>query len=429
MDNITQKCIQRNEVPAAAKPRILQISASDITITKLLFPLMHALRFEGYDVECAANDLEKGTVSRIESVGFRFHNIDIRRNLSPANLYRGFMNILELLKRERFDIVHFHTPVAAFIGRLAAGIAGQENILYTAHGFYFHENMPWFKRFIFKFAEKIAGRFATDFMFCQSIEDTDWAAGGNFISPSRVLHIGNGADISHFNPDIELGSKVRKELGIDTQTIVLTFIGRIVKEKGILDLAESFRSLSSIFPNTILLVAGDCETSGDRDTTTLDRLKSLIRVNQMENRVKLLGFRNDPERILAASDIFVLPSYREGLPRSICEAMACGVPVIASRIRGCREEVTDGIDGILFEAGNNKALTEALGILISERGKRVAMGEMARKKALQHFDERKVLDRQLRVFRSLIPPHSDPPEKIDVMKEKSRESLEATPVL
>ena len=390
---------------------------------------MHALRFEGYEVECAANDLKKGTVGKIESAGFRFHNIEIRRSLSPGNLLRGFMNTLNLLKRERFDIVHFHTPVAAFIGRLAAGIAGQKNILYTAHGFYFHENMPRLKRAIFKFAEKIAGRFATDFLFCQSIEDTDWAAGENFIFPSRVLHIGNGVDISRFTPDVELRSEVRRELGIDTRTVTLTFIGRMVKEKGILDLADAFRSLSSRFPNTILLVTGDNETSGDRDRTTIDRLKTLIRINHLEDRIKLLGFRNDPERILAASDIFVLPSYREGLPRSICEAMACGIPVIASRIRGCREEVSDGIDGILFEAGNRKELTGVLRTLVSERGKRISMGEMARKKALRHFDERMVLDRQLRIFRSLIPPQPNPTYKIKVIKEKSRESLEAIPVI
>ncbi len=406
--------------------RVLHVAAIDLAVKNLLLPLMKGLRDEGYDVECAAADLGNGSARAIREEGFVFNDLDMERTLSLSNLIGGFRSILALLSRKKFDIVHFHTPLASFVGRFAARMSGTPNIFCTAHGFYFHDRMPWQKRMFFELAEIAAGHGATDFLFCQSTEDADWALARRFLSPSRILHIGNGVDVRRFRPDISLSSTVRKELGLEPEATVITFMGRLVLEKGILDLGKAFTGIAGNCPGAVLLVAGDSKTAADRDSSTSGKLRQMITMNSMENRIRLIGFRNDPERILAASDIFVLPSYREGLPRSICEAMACGLPVIASNIRGCREEVTDGINGILFEPGSIKALERAMMTLVNDRGARMTMGKNALKTARAELDEDLVIKRQISVYRKIQGNCSRPMPGNIGLEQKNRPSTMKT---
>ncbi|MBN2072226.1 MAG: glycosyltransferase family 4 protein [Candidatus Krumholzibacteriota bacterium] len=407
------------------RPRILQVATIDLAIKKLMLPLMKELLKNGCHVDAAAADLGDGTPAYLESLGFNFHDIGIERSMSPGNILKAVKNIYRLLKNEKYDIVHLHTPVAAFTGRLAARLAGVPEIIYTAHGFYFHENMRLYKRLVFELAEFSAGRLATDYLFCQSIEDTDKALNTSFLSPSRILHIGNGVDTDLFAPDADIRSEIRKELGISIDSVVVSFIGRIVKEKGILDLIDSFIPLATAHKDLTLVITGDSTTAADRDSTTFEAVRKAIRSNDLDRRVILTGFRDDPERILAASDIFVLPSYREGLPRSICEAMSSGLPVIATAIRGCREQVDDGINGFLFPPGNIHLLRGAIEDLALHRGKRLIMGEKAREKALTIFREEDVIERQMKIYRHILQERLRRPIPVIpvIEKEKTGESI------
>ncbi len=382
--------------------RIIQVACVDLALKNLLLPLMIELRRQGLEVEAAAADLGKGAADYVRSSGFVFHDIRMKRNLSPANIVRSFITLYRLFKRGRYDAVHLHTPIAAFIGRFAAKAAKVPLILYTAHGFYFHENMHPVKRLFFESLEFMAGRAATDFLFCQSIEDANKAVSSRFLDPSSILYIGNGVDIERFRPDSALSSLVRKELRIPLDAGVIVFMGRLVREKGILDLMKVFTALADEFPETVLLIVGDSEAARDRDSMTVDRLKTLVGMSGLGDRIKMLGFRDDPERIMAAGDIFVLPSYREGLPRSICEAMASGLPVIATKIRGCREQVLEGETGFLFEPGDLQELELLLGGLLRKRGTRILMGGKARETAADNHDETSVLKRQIVIFRHLL---------------------------
>jgi glycosyltransferase involved in cell wall biosynthesis len=381
------------------KPKVLQLASLDCAVKTLLLKLMIQLRSEGFSVHAAAGDMKQGIAEEIEEMGFPFHRTSFQRNLSPLNLMKSLKNMVQIMRRERFDIVHVHTPIAGFLGRLAARLAGVPIIFYTAHGFYFHQRMPRLKYHLYSTLELLVGHLATDFMFSQSMEDADTAVRNRIIPAPDILYIGNGVDLNRFQPDLALGDQCRKELGIETDDVVITYMGRLVREKGILDLIEAFSAIAEKHQNCKLLIVGDNSTAGDRDTNTQLKLNEMTTNPLLEDKIIMTGFRNDPERILTGSDIFVLPSYREGLPRSICEAMACGVPVVATNIRGCREQVIDDQTGYLFPPGDVQSLVGYLDELIVHRGKRLSMGKASRKLAEEQFSEAAVVERQVGIYR------------------------------
>jgi glycosyltransferase involved in cell wall biosynthesis len=304
------------------------------------------------------------------------------------------------MRREQFDLVHVHTPVAAFIGRLAARMARVPVVIYTAHGFYFHERMPPLVNEVFVQAERIAARIGTDFLFTQSEEDRETAVRRKFLPQERLLTIGNGVDVrNQFDPrrfsDASRRAK-RAELGLADDEIAILFLGRLVREKGIFDLLAAFERRQQ--RRAKLLLIGDCPKS-ERDRHSAAQLSRLLAGG---SDVLPLGVRHDVPELLHASDIFVLPSYREGMPRSIIEAMAMAKPVVATNIRGCREEVVDGETGFLVEVGDVVALSQRLDQLIADRDLRQRLGHSARRRAEVHFDEQQVIDRQIAVIERLL---------------------------
>ena len=179
-------------------------------------------------------------------------------------------------------------------------------------------------------------------------------------------------------------------------------MGRLVREKGIVELLEAMSMVSEDLPNLVLLVAGDTKAAGDRDQDTAQWVHRLIDRGDLGFRVVCTGFLEDIESMLQAVDVFTLPSYREGMPRSIIEAMACGKPVVATNIRGCREEVIPGETGLLVPVGDPEALARALVQLLSQLDLARELGARGRRRALAQFDEQDVLDRQVAAYQHLV---------------------------
>lgn len=148
--------------------RVLQVCARDVTVQKLLLPLIDRLTEEGYEVvsACTPGRYTPGLVAQ----GYSMRPINVDRRITPWANARSIWELYRLIRRERFDIVHVHTPVAAALGRIAAWIAGAPVIIYTAHGFYHHENMQWRNRQVCVWTERLLGK-ATDMLLTQSQED------------------------------------------------------------------------------------------------------------------------------------------------------------------------------------------------------------------------------------------------------------------
>jgi len=219
------------------------------------------------------------------------------------------------------------------------------------------------------------------------------------MSEDRVVYIGNGVPLQAFG--LSPNPNLRAELGLDAEDKVVGFIGRLVWEKGVLELLEAMQQVVKEVPQAKLLVVGDTLAS-DRDRRVTEHIKELIDRVKVQDVIRFAGFREDIPDLLAIMDLFVLPSHREGMPRTILEAMAAGKPVVATNIRGCREEVIHGVTGLLVPVGDSDALADAILMVLSDEELTSRMGEAGRKRVVAGFDEKLVLERQLKVYHQLV---------------------------
>jgi glycosyltransferase involved in cell wall biosynthesis len=370
--------------------KICQLCAVDFTMARLLLPLCTAMQDAGHEVVAICSD--GPLLERVEAAGIRCRPVPIARSMNPFKAMASARAVADVMREENFDLVHVHTPVASLIGRLAAWRSGVPVIAYTAHGFYFHEHMAWLRRNAFVAAEWLAGR-VTDILMTQSEEDAAFARSAGLIRGSVITAIGNGVDASLFAPGSSEGRTAMRD-GLDTpqDAVVIAMVGRLVAEKGYPELFAAMREVDAH-----LWVAGARLASDHADP--IDAALDAIEADtDLRSRIHLLGERDDIADLLAAADLFTLPSHREGMPRSIIEAMMTGLPVVATDIRGSREEVVDGETGLLVPVNQTDALASALSALAADPARRARMGVAGRDRALCLYDETRVIARQLEIL-------------------------------
>ncbi|ANE45412.1 hypothetical protein SY83_02700 [Paenibacillus swuensis] len=385
------------------KAKILQVCAIDVSTDALLKPMVLKSMEAGFKVHNACNDTGKFAALRQE--GLEMREIPFERKIFSLLNIKATYQLYKLIRKERYEVVHVHTPVAAVLGRIASKLAGVRHILYTAHGFYFHEGMSKSTYTFFFQLEKWMARFCTNWLLLQSEEDYELCKRSRFMREERIIHLSNGVDLfGKFNRalvDPEAQKELRAELRIEPGDIVITFIGRLVREKGIFEITEAFKRLYEHNPRVKLILIGEL-FKGEPDQESIHLLRE-----QMEHPgIMPVGYRKDIVEIMSVSDIFTLPSYREGLPRSIIEAMAMELPVVATNIRGCREEVFNGMNGYLVEARNADALYEKLHLLTEDKDMRIRYGKKGREIAVERFNEQEVIRKQLSLFNSLTKESS-----------------------
>jgi glycosyltransferase involved in cell wall biosynthesis len=369
--------------------KICQLCAVDFTFYRFLLPLAIAEITAGHEVVavCADGPL----VERLRHAGIRVETVGFSRDLVSTDHMAAYRRLVELFRAESFDMVHVHTPVAAFIGRLAARRAGVPRVVYTAHGFYFHERMGLLKRWAFMALEWFAGR-ATHVLFTQAEEDAATARRLGLCKGGVIEAIGNGVDPTRFHPPIDHGAEraaTRRSLDTPDDATVVMVVGRLVAEKGYPELLKAMARLDAW-----LWVVGE-RLPSDHAKGIAREIDGATADPALGPRLRLLGARDDVPALLRAADIYTLPSHREGMPRSIIEAMMSGLPVVATDIRGAREEVVDGETGRLVPVADVAALAGALGALADDGAQRARFGAAGRQRALALYDETVVIARQL----------------------------------
>ncbi len=370
--------------------KICQLCAVDFTLKTFLLPLIDGMRGRGWDVTAVCSDGPH--IAELRVAGYRIEPVSIARSMNPILAAQTLLALVRLFRRQRFDALHAHTPVAALLGRLAARIAGIPLVIYTAHGFYFHDEMPRLKRSIFVMLERFGGRF-TDLLFSQSAEDAEDAVKEGICRPEAVLAIGNGVDVRHFDPArVGAGDTAREALGIPRDAFVVGMIGRQVKEKGVAEFLAAATVVAKRHPHAWFLLVGERLASDHASGVEAELAAARTALGA---RLVTPGLRSDIPELLAAMDLFCLPSWREGMPRTIIEAMMMGKPVLATDIRGAREEVVPEQTGLLVPTRAPQALAIAMERFIGDREWARCLGSAGRQRALLLYDEKEVVARQL----------------------------------
>ncbi|MGH2637553.1 MAG: GNAT family N-acetyltransferase, partial [Actinomycetota bacterium] len=308
------------------------------------------------------------------------------RSWDPLGDARAFAELVGILRRERFDLVHTHNPKPGVIGRIAARVAGVPCVANTVHGLYASPDDGALRKTAVLGSEWVAARFS-DLELYQSEEDLAWAHRWRIVRDRRAVHLGNGIDLDVFDPAaVDRGrlSALRAELGIAEDAPVVGTVGRIVAEKGYREFFAAARVIRAERPEVRFLAIGDVDPAKD-DTLSAAELA------RVADDVVVTGWREDVRDLLALLDVFVLASWREGMPRSAIEAGAMARPLVLTDIRGCREVAgADGGGAVLVPPRDAEQLTDAIRSLLADPALRGRMGSAARRRAVERFDERRV---------------------------------------
>lgn len=339
------------------KPKLIRITTVPISLEKLL---TGQLRFMNSFYEVIAVSSDKKHLERIgaqEEIG-TFH-LEMSRKITPVRDIIAVFKLFFFLRREKPFIVHTHTPKAGIVGMLAAALAGVPHRFHTVAGMPLME-AKGFKRKVLNFVEQLTYSFATK-IYPNSHGLTDIILENHFCKPNKIKVLANGSsngiDTAYFNPDLYSESQntaLRLQLNIDQDDFVFVFVGRLVGDKGINELAVAFEQLSTQNPKVKLLLVGNYETE-------LDPLFSeTLAIIQNNKAVISVGFQSDVRPYLAISHALVFPSYREGFPNVVMQAGAMGLPGIVTNINGCNEIILDDKNGIVIPVKNATAILEAM---------------------------------------------------------------------
>jgi glycosyltransferase involved in cell wall biosynthesis len=377
--------------------RIAVLCAVDLSVVMLLRTQLLAMKAAGHWVEVVCSD--GPYVAQLRAEGFPVHTISISRAIQPMEDFRAISRLASLFRRRRFTVIHTHTPKAAFLGQLAAKLARVPVRVNTIHGLYYLAAPPGWQRTLFKALEILACRLAHH-VFSQSGEDVAMILREGLLEPEKIEFLGNGIDLDRFNAgrfDPDMRNRVRDEFNIPRDAFVVGVVARMVNEKGFRELLEALARFRKIAPNAYLLHVGFVDRSR-RDEVTPD----LAAKHGVAEFCRFVGQRPDVDRIMLGMDVFCLPSYREGYPRSVMEANAMGLPVIVTNIRGCREAVIDGVNGLLVPVRQVEPLVDALKRLYEDTDLRQRLAAGAIQRAKEQFDERHVIAKTLDIYDVLL---------------------------
>jgi glycosyltransferase involved in cell wall biosynthesis len=372
--------------------RLMVITTIDATIGTFFHRQLNCLADDGFQVHAVSSPgpiLDKlARRERAAGAGsITCHAIPMERQPHPRRDLVSLWRLFRLMRQIRPHAVHVHTPKAGLLGMLAAWMAGVKVRMYTIHGLPLETRHGWWRKALKSF-ERTTCRFATRvYSVSPSLEQV--VRGMDLCSGDKLSTLGDGScggiDIEQFSPDSGAArATVRQAEGIPLNAQVICFVGRIARDKGIQILATAWQELSLELPNVYLLFCGPDDPSDPVAPDMLALLKG-------HPRVRMTGqWASNVRDIYAASDICVLPTYREGLPQVVLEAGAMGLPVVASRVTGVVSALQENVTGLLVPAGDPNALAKGLRLLVINEEMRRRLGFAARQFITSRFSSTRV---------------------------------------
>lgn len=342
-------------------------------------------------------NLEHGEPETGPNITFQpFH---FRRLPAPWSDLKNLIGLYRLIKNGGFDEVYTISPKGGLLGVLAAKAA---RVPVRVH---FFTGQVWVTksgvyRELLRVLDRAIGGACTHALI-------DSPSQREFLERERILPTGKGqvlgigsikgVDTKRFRPSADVNEHMRLTHGISASSLVVTFIGRLSREKGVLELVQAFSLLTRTFQKADLVLVG-------ADEGMEGRIRQEIESQGIADKVHLIGLTDRPEKYLAMSDIFCLPSYREGFPVAALEAASSGVPIVASRIYGISDAVIDGETGLLHEPRSVGDISDKIARLAQDPKFRLRLGEAGRKRCLDRFSEETILSEFKAFERSLAEP-------------------------
>jgi glycosyltransferase involved in cell wall biosynthesis len=378
--------------------RVAHVTTVDMSMYYLLVNQLLEIRQAGYEVAGIASP--GPFVSAITRAGLEFLPVPMTRRLvSPLVDLQALYRLYRVMRHRRFDIVHTHNPKPGLLGQLAARLAGVPIVANTIHGYYFHERQPAIIRSLYVAVERLAARLS-DVIFFQNEEDLAAARREGIGQSERLRYLGNGINLSRFDPSTvspERTAALRATLGLPDGAPIVGFVGRLVREKGILDFLTALRMVRDAVPGVRALIVGPV----DVDKADAVTPEAAVRAGVAEACV-FTGARDDLPDLYALMNVLVLPSYREGFPRAPMEASAMSVPCVVTDIRGCRQVVDHGFNGLRVPVGDTSALALAILTILRDPATAAVMGAEGRRIAQERFDEQAVFTRIISEYVRLL---------------------------
>lgn len=339
---------------------------------------------------------DAGTPAELGSIPeyARVFGIRICRPISPFSDLSAFIRLYFLFRRERYVAATSVTPKAGMLTMLAARVAKVPVRIHVFTGQVWVTRTGW-KRQLLKGADRLIAHFATH-VLVDSPSQRNFIVGEGIVEEEKTRVLGEGSicgvDGERFRPDSSRRTDVRRALGIPEETIVFLFIGRLNRDKGIIDLVDAFASLG--LENAWLLIVGPDEGGL--------RAEAEHRLGVALARTRFVGYTDRPEEFMAAADVFCLPSYREGFGMVIIEAAAAGIPAIGARIYGITDAIEENVTGLLHRPGDVAELADLMALLAGDAESRRTLGEAARGRALRLFSREAVTKAWLDFYRQLL---------------------------
>jgi len=363
--------------------RICLVVASEMTVKAFLKDQIIALS-KHYDVTLIVNT-DRTDFAEQNGLSVNVIPLAIERVIRPVADLIALFRLASLFRQHRFDLVHSVTPKAGLLAMLAGRIAGVRLRIHTFTGQVWATRLG-FSRLLLKTMDRLLASSATN-LLADSFSQRQFLVDQGITRAEKISVLADGSisgvNTGKFKPDTNARGEIRKQLGVSDQDVLLLFLGRLNRDKGVLDLVTAFADVAAANSQLHLLLVGPDEGKLKEE---LEQISAAY-----QERIHFVDYTDKPEAYFAAADVFCLPSYREGFGSVIIEAAACGLPAIGSRIYGISDAILEGKTGILFDAGDIDGLAATIELLCTDSKLRIRMGEAACQRACHDFPTKRLV--------------------------------------
>lgn len=357
------------------KRRLCFVVSSDMTAKAFLLEHIRAAA-QVHEVAVVANTVDTSAL-RALGVPVDITPVAIERRIAPLADLAALWALYRHFRRERFDLVHSLTPKAGLLAALAGALAGVPVRLHTFTGQVW-ATRSGFGRWLLKRIDALTAAACTH-VLADSGSQRDFLVDEGVVPADRIAVLAQGSvcgvDAGRFKPDAAARARIRAGWGAAPDAVVFLYLGRLTVDKGLLDLARAFADV----PGAVLAMVGP-----DEEGLT-ERIRAAC--GAQAGQLRFVGYTGEPQAFMAAADVFVLPSYREGFGSTVIEAATCGVPAIASRIYGLTDAVVDGVTGFLVPPRDPASLALRMRELAGDASLRQRLGMAARERAVRDFSQ------------------------------------------